>query len=174
MDNVSLDTLLEEARMTVMAPSSNVQNEPTFSVSIAPRLDELDEICALCEIAFDNFDVEYLTSRYVHLTEPVFHLAHHHKELVGFKLAYRRGASMLYSWLGAVHPGYRRMGIAGDLMRRQHVWARAEGFQCVETRTRNSNSPMIMLNLREGFTIVGYEVDRSSIGVVTQRKLLPS
>ena len=90
----------------------------------------------------------------------------------GFKLGYRRGDVLLYSWLGGVAPELRGQGVASELMRRQHAEALANGYRFIETRTRAVNNPMITLNLRHGFHVEGFETDASGIAVVIQRKRL--
>ncbi|MCC5980614.1 MAG: GNAT family N-acetyltransferase, partial [Oceanicaulis sp.] len=125
--------------------------------------------------AFGEFDPAYLTDRLTTITAPSLVTARgEHGKLAGFKLGYRRGSSLFYSWLGAVHPSARRQGLASALMGRQHGWAARAGYRQVETRTRAENAAMIVLNLKSGFVITGFETDRNGIGVVTQRKrLLP-
>jgi GNAT superfamily N-acetyltransferase len=75
--------------------------------------------------------------------------------LAGYKLGFRRSRTKYYSWLGAVAEGWRRQGIATELMRRQHQWAREQGFRRIETQTLNRWKSMLLLNLREGFDITG-------------------
>ncbi|MFC5411031.1 GNAT family N-acetyltransferase [Larkinella bovis] len=75
--------------------------------------------------------------------------------VVGYKMGYPRKPGHFYSWLGAVSPDYRRQGIAGELMRQQHNWCRANGFHTVRTHTRNQWRDMLILNLRHGFDIIG-------------------
>ena len=131
------------------------------------------EMLALCHAAFDGFSSDYLTSRLPHVDAPSVMVARFPDgSLAGFKLGYRRGASLFYSWLGGVHPDARRQGVAAELMRRQHEWAKAQGYMEVETRTRAVNNTMLILNLRSGFQIRGFEVDSSGHEVVIQRKRL--
>lgn len=128
------------------------------------------ELAAFCEVIFPDFAPDYLTGRLAHVDQPCAFAARDGSgRLLGFKLGYRRGGTLLYSWLGGVRPEARRRGIAHRLMRAQHDWARARGYTHVETRTRTSNSPMIIPNLRSGFEIVGFEVDRNGTSIVTQR-----
>jgi GNAT superfamily N-acetyltransferase len=129
-------------------------------------------LLTLCRAAFDPFDDRYLLDRLPNLTDPDLWLAEANGAPVGFKLAYRRGPDLLYSWLGGVHPGWRRHGIAAALMERQHEAARARGYRFVETRTRAANNAMLILNLRHGFHVCGHEIDARGIAVVTQRKEL--
>ena len=131
-----------------------------------------EELLAACRRIFPGFDAGYLVPRLHTVTDPVLFVARVGFRLTAFKLAYRRGPTLLYSWLGGVDPESRRMGVAAHLMRKQHGWARHAGYAAIETRTRATNNPMIMLNLRHGFEIAGYEIDHQGTAVVTQRKRL--
>lgn len=131
-----------------------------------------DTVLDLCRAVFPGFDDTYLTGRLATVADPALSRATVGGQLMGFKLGYRRGDGLFYSWLGGVRPEMRGQGVARELMVRQHDWAAASGYTSIETRTRASNTAMIVLNLRAGFTIAGFEVDRSGIAVVTQRKLL--
>ena len=131
------------------------------------------ELLAFCLVAFDEFSPDYLTSRLPHVDGPSITVARFTDgSLAGFKLGYRRGASLFYSWLGGVHPQGRRQGVAAELMRRQHDWAITQGYQEIETRTRSANSAMLILNLKSGFQIRGFEVDAHGRQIVIQRKSL--
>ena len=134
-----------------------------------------DEVVALllpiCSDIFPDFEPAYL-ERLQHVADPLLLFARHRAEVVGFKLGYRRGARLFYSWLGGVHPSARRAGVAVELMRRQHEHVARLGYTFVETRTRASNNPMIVLNLRSGFQVVGFELDSGGIPVVTLRRAL--
>lgn len=137
-----------------------------------PIADAADPLLALCDAVFGAFDSTYLLDRLAQVADPELWLAVEGGEWVGFKLGYRRGEALFYSWLGGVHPGLRGQGVAAELMRRQHAGAAAAGYRFVETRTRATNNPMILLNLRHGFQIAGFEIDPRGIAVVTQRKVL--
>jgi predicted GNAT superfamily acetyltransferase len=131
------------------------------------------ELLELCRVAFDGFSADYLTARLPHMDAPSLMTARFPQgALAGIKLGYRRGTSLFYSWLGGVHPDARRQGVAAELMRLQHDWAKRQGFATVETRTRSANGAMLILNLRSGFLIRGFEVDASGNEVVIQRKAL--
>ncbi|HWU94420.1 MAG TPA: hypothetical protein VN029_02410 [Sphingomonas sp.] len=126
----------------------------------------------LCRSVFPDFTDSYLVDRLPRLDEPLLWLAIEDGSWKGFKLSYRRGDALLYSWLGGVVPELRGRGMASGLMRRQHADAAALGYRLVETRTRASNNSMILLNLRHGFHVVGFETDARGVPVVIQRKLL--
>jgi GNAT superfamily N-acetyltransferase len=129
-------------------------------------------LLALCRAAFDGFDDSYLLDRLPRLTDPDLWIAEREGEWVGFKLGYRRGPDLLYSWLGGVAPSARRLGIASALMERQHAGVLAQGYRFVETRTRAANNAMVIVNLHHGFHIAGFEIDARGIAVVIQRKVL--
>ncbi|TGX55863.1 GNAT family N-acetyltransferase [Sphingomonas gei] len=139
-----------------------------------PVADAADPLLALCRSIFPDFTDSYLLDRLPRLTDPMLWLAVEGGEWQGFKLGYRRGGDMLYSWLGGVTPELRGRGVAAELMRRQHADAAACGYRLVETRTRAANNPMIVLNLRQGFHVAGFETDARGIPVVIQRKELAS
>lgn len=130
-------------------------------------------LAALCSKVFESFDPEYLAQRLAHLVDPVLHLAQRSDgTALGFKLAYRRGPALLYSWLGGVIPAVRGQGLAAHLMQAQHDWAAAKGFAEVETRTRASNNGMIIVNLKAGFQIAGVEAGDAGHMMVILRKIL--
>ena len=131
-----------------------------------------EPLLALYRAVFEHIDDAHLLSRLPNMTDPMLLIAEDAEGWVGFKLGYRRGSALLYSWLGGVHPRARGQGVASALMVRQHEAAAAEGYAHIETRTRAANNAMLMLNLRHGFQIAGYETDARGIPVVTLRKLL--
>lgn len=96
------------------------------------------------------------------------------ERVVGFKLGYAERRARFYSWLGGVHPEFRRMGIARRLMRAQHDWCRAEGFELVETATTNAFRPMLFLNLHSGFDIVGTRVIDGQLSILMSKHLDPA
>jgi GNAT superfamily N-acetyltransferase len=138
----------------------------------APIGEAAELLSALCQSAFEGFDDSYLRDRLPKMTDPDLWLAEAEGEPVGFKLGYRRGARLLYSWLGGVVPEWRGRGVARALMERQHEHAPAQGYALVETRTRAANNAMMLLNLSCGFHVCGYEVDARGNPVVTLRKEL--
>lgn len=128
-------------------------------------------LLALYRAIFDSADDAYLLTRLPELVDPMLWIAEDETGWVGFKLAYRRGAT-LYSWLGGVHPRARGQGVASELMVRQHEAGAADGYRDVETRTRASNNAMVIANLKHGFHVAGFEIDANGIPVVTLRKRL--
>jgi GNAT superfamily N-acetyltransferase len=147
-------------------------SEADFKYETAKDLTAIlcEELLLLCGDVFSEFDPSYLTDRLPRISDPVLHIARTNGQLVAFKLAYRRGHKLLYSWLGGVHPEARGKGLAQQLMRQQHQWAIQQGYSFVETRTRATNVTMIILNLKSGFVVSGYETDPHGLAIVTQRK----
>lgn len=82
-------------------------------------------------------------------------LAFHGNQAVGFKVGYAQSTSTFYSWIGGVHPEFRCRGIAKELMSRQHDWCRAQKFGKVRTHSDERFTEMMILNLRQGFRIIG-------------------
>ncbi|WP_447724112.1 N-acetyltransferase family protein [Sphingomonas koreensis] len=128
-------------------------------------------LAPLCARIFPAFELAYL-DRLKHVDAPLLCRALADGELIAFKLGYRRGGALFYSWLGGVDPDFRRRGIADALGTLQHDTLAASGYRFVETRTRAANAAMLIVNLRAGFVITGYETDTKGIPVVTQRKML--
>lgn len=94
--------------------------------------------------------------------------------VVGFKIGYGYDEKPLrfYSWLGGVHPDYRRQGIGGELMRRQHEFCLRTGFQTIRTKTTNQWPSMLLLNIRHGFRVIGTYVDEErEIKIVLEKRL---
>ena len=79
---------------------------------------------------------------------------------VGFKLGFHERTHDFESWRGGVLETERRQGIGEELLRRQHAWVQEQGFRIITTTTDNKNVPMLILNLRNGFEIVGSFMDR--------------
>jgi len=73
----------------------------------------------------------------------------------GFKVGYNKESDgSFYSWMGAVLPGFRKLGIAQKLLDEQIIWARSYGYQCIRFKTRNHLKSMLSFGLKNGFDIV--------------------
>lgn len=92
--------------------------------------------------------------------------------LLGFKLGYGKDGDTFYSWLGCVHPDFRGLGIAGELMTLQHKECSEDGYKKIETRTRSEFSSMLRLNLKNEFKITGTLFDESGkIKIIMEKTL---
>ncbi|MFN3203045.1 MAG: GNAT family N-acetyltransferase [Bradymonadia bacterium] len=83
------------------------------------------------------------------------------EQVVGFKIGYLSRPDRMESWLGGVHPDWRRHGVGAAMMRRQHAWAAAQGLRRIWTLTHDHWPAMIALNLAHGFHIIGSYTERS-------------
>lgn len=74
---------------------------------------------------------------------------------VGFKVGYQSTQkSIFYSWMGAILPQYRRMGIAQRLANAQEQWAKDHHYTHIRFKTRNRLKQMLVFALNNGFDIL--------------------
>lgn len=151
-----------------MAPAADI----TFQRFDGSRAVLLDLIQELCDRILPHRPAGYLHDRMPLVVDPDLFLAECAGRPIGFKLGYRTSATVYLSWLGGVDEEFRRMGIASRLTECQHAHLSAIGMLAVETRTRSSNSAMLVVNLRAGFEIVGLETDQYGRSLVLQRKTI--
>jgi ribosomal protein S18 acetylase RimI-like enzyme len=127
-----------------------------YSLSEAPFSDaQIAELSRLALEVFPTLDEADSAWRLAHLPDVSCFEARQGDRLVGFKTGYAVTSKRFYSWLGGVHPDFRRRGIAGELMRRQHLWLSERGYQEVETRVDASNEVMAWLNMAVGYSAIG-------------------
>lgn len=93
---------------------------------------------------------------------------------VGCKLGYERKPGHYYSWLGGVLPNHQGQGVATELMCRQHVWCQTQGYGWVRTHTYNQWRGMLLLNLRQGFDIIGTVQGAHGLLIVLEKRLRPA
>ena len=94
------------------------------------------------------------------------------KSLIGFKIGYEVSSEIFESWRGGVLEGYRRMGIASELMRLQHQWCSGEQFRVIETVANAQNHAMLILNLQHGFGIVNCVQNQKGVLKIHMEKFL--
>lgn len=70
----------------------------------------------------------------------------------GFKVGYER-QGYFYSWMGGVHPDFRRCGLALALAEAQEQWAQSQGYDSITFKTRNRLKAMLCFALQRGFDI---------------------
>lgn len=75
------------------------------------------------------------------------------RQPAGFKVGYERDG-YFYSWMGAILPQYRRLGLARKLAEQQEEWAKTKGYPHVTFKTRNRLKPMLIFALSRGFDII--------------------
>lgn len=74
----------------------------------------------------------------------------------GFKVGYER-EGYFYSWMGAILPKFRRLGLASRLADQQENWAKEQGYSHVTFKTRNRLKSMLIFALNRGFNIISLE-----------------
>ena len=111
---------------------------------------------------------EFLQNR----TKILICLAFHDGQPIGYKIGFQERTYYFESWRGGVLPKYRGNGIAQHLLTLQHDWCTEKGFRIVTTITSNNNTAMLIVNLRNGFEIVGTSFDRRSVVKVFLQKWL--
>lgn len=72
-------------------------------------------------------------------------------KIIGFKIWYELSPNKIYSWLGAVHPDYRKKGIATKLMKIQFKIAKELGYGVIEIKTHVGHPEMLKMLEKEGF-----------------------
>ena len=95
-------------------------------------------------------------------------------QVVGAKLGYERQPGHYYSWLGGVRPDCRGRGVATELLRWQHAWCQAQGYGRVRTHTYNQWRGMLLLNLRQGFDVIGTVQAARGLLPVLEKRLEPA
>lgn len=134
---------------------------------------QVTRIAPLIEKAFGEWDPEWFHAKFNNHKK--FHLliGSIESEAVAFKLGYENSPSEFYSWLGGVIPAYRGLGIASDLMVRQHQWCREQGYKRVQTKTQNRFREMLLLNVRHGFQVTGtHQSDEGGLKIVLEKILV--
>ncbi|MCB0392559.1 MAG: GNAT family N-acetyltransferase [Bdellovibrionales bacterium] len=94
------------------------------------------------------------------------------KQVVGFKLGYAVSPRTFYSWLGGVAPTFRGQGLARETIVHLTKWCQKNGYEKITTKSMNKFKPMMILNLKMGFDIVGTEVDQDGKDQVLFEKKL--
>lgn len=84
-------------------------------------------------------------------------LAYAEGSVAACKVGYAISHDCFYSWMGAVHPQWRRQGIAELLAVAQEKWAKEQGYAHIRFKTRNSCRAMLHFALNRGFNIIGVE-----------------
>jgi len=142
-----------------------------YSTHLAPLPPSLiSEAASLSEQIFSPSAIDY-SWRLLHMPEASVFCAHIDGRLVGFKAGYAIAERKYYSWLGAVHPEYRRQGIASKLASLQHAWLLNLGYHAVETSSRSENTAMASVNLESGFTVIGSKLEPHGLQVLWSKRL---
>lgn len=90
---------------------------------------------------------------------------------VAFKLGYDLSPKVFYSWQGGVAPFHRGVGLAQDLMSEMIRCCQTQAYTKIVTKSMNKFSPMISLNLKNGFQITGVEPSGEDLKILMELQL---
>jgi len=134
--------------------------KPEFTLELPPYSDKfLEELIVLASSVFARAEPEYIRWRITSMPHVTLFCAWHDGQFIAFKAGYAMTQTRYYSWLGGVHPDFRRHGIAAQLMERQHAWLTERGYTEVETGVNQKNHAMAHVNLQRGFIVTGVRAE---------------
>ena len=131
----------------------------------------LNDIIKLHKDIFGS--VDNLINRMESKPHLLINIALDNDKLIGYKIGYALDHDKFYSWLGGVDANYRNYGVATNLMEQQQQFLRDNGYQSVQTKTKNKWRSMLILNIKKGFDVIGvYTDDKSEKKILLEKKLL--
>jgi len=150
-----------------------VAQDGTYELfTAAPTGASFDDFYELHRAVFGSMTADELRRAFAELKNPCFQLARVGGRAVAFKVGYERKPGRFYSWLGGVLPEFRGRGLARTLMRLQHAWCRERGYRTVRTHTKNTWKAMLVLDLKEGFDVIGtYTDERGEPKLILEKRL---
>lgn len=135
-----------------------------------PDSEVLKQILMLHETIFK--DSHTLVSKAQSKPEILFTIGLEKEEVVGYKIGYELNSDCYYSWLGGVNENHRNKGIASKLMNQQHLYLKEKGYKSVQTKTKNNWRNMLILNIRNGFDVIGTYTDNSDeLKIILEKSL---
>lgn len=137
----------------------------TFVESFVISAEEKEIILSIGQKSFPEFDEVKLSRKLNETVQPFLLIAYDVDKPVGFKLGFKHDTDTFNSWLGGVLPEYQKLGIASELMTKQHNWAKTNSYKKLITKSKNKFRHMINLNLKHGFEIVG--IEKEMMGAIT-------
>ena len=149
------------------------KNECSYTVIKGqPSAEMLDEILVVYKAIFEDYKLEFFTSRIHEKEDLLIILCHSKDKLVGFKIGYKYNDNTFYSWVGGILPEYRRRGIAKKLAGKQEEIIKEKGYKKLRTKSMNSFKPMMILNLKNGFDVIQvYTNDSGQTKIVFEKVL---
>jgi len=79
--------------------------------------------------------------------------------VVAYKLGYWLDERCFYSWLGGVHPDYRKQGIAKILLLEQEARVRVEGAREIRVKSMNKYKSMLLLLIAQDYAITDVQLN---------------
>ena len=128
------------------------------------RQGDLDSVMEVLQAIpeFDLLPTREIIEQRISVVPHLVLTAHDESATLGFKIGYLRDG-VFYSWLGAVHPQSRQLGVAKALADEQEQWARQQGYNRIWMKTRNRFPEMLIMAISRGFKITRIEV-RDTLG----------
>lgn len=123
------------------------------SIEGLPHTIVISKLLKLYAVIFSDADTLFFKQRISEHKDLYAVLVFNQDELIGFKIGYPYNDVTFYSWIGGIHPDYRKQGIASKLAELQEVYAKTKGFEKLRTKSMNTYKPMMILNLKNGFDI---------------------
>jgi len=135
-----------------------------------PDAELLNKVLNLHENIFKDSDT--LISKAENKSKIVFTVALEDEEVIGYKIGYELESDGFYSWLGGVDKNHRNKGVASKLMNQQHLYLKEKGYKIVQTKTKNKWRSMLVLNIKNGFDVIGTYTDREGESKIILEKSL--
>ena len=130
----------------------------------------LTKLLLLHETIFNDSDT--LIAKASSKPNIVFTIGLERDEVVGYKIGYKQESDRFYSWLGGVDSNYRNKGIASMLMNQQHLYLKEKGYKTVQTKTKNKWRNILILNIKNGFDVIGtYTDNRGELKIILEKCL---
>jgi predicted GNAT superfamily acetyltransferase len=125
----------------------------------SPLTDALiDELVTCSKLLFNVAPDRLYISKLNQYISPLALIARNKEgSIIGFKLGYAQSDDVFYSWLGGVHPQYRNIGVASEMIEAQHGWCKQKNFSMIRTKSHKDNQTMYALNHKHGFHVIGFD-----------------
>jgi predicted GNAT superfamily acetyltransferase len=130
------------------------------------------ELLHLYNQLFEDADLEFFKTRFTTQANICSVLAFKKTQLIGFKIGYPVENNTFYSWIGGVNSEFRNIGIGKQLATLQENYAIQKGFSVLKTKSMNRFKPMMILNLKNGFSITKvYTNTKGQTKIVFEKQL---
>lgn len=92
---------------------------------------------------------------------------------VGMWIGYEDRPGLFRHWMGAIHPDFRRGGVARQLQEAEHSWAAEHGYHAIRCDASNRQREFVQFAINTGFDIVGirYESEHADNMIVFEKQL---
>lgn len=131
----------------------------------------LSGVLALNSKVFQSATADTLREQLPRRTSLLVVVAFEADAVIGYKIGYEQNNRQFHSWLGGVDPEYRGRGIATQLMRLQHEWCFSHGYNTIRTHTTNKWRSMLLLNIRNGFDVIGTVTEGGKTKIILEKTL---